>query len=247
MSQQKITDDFKTIIENGTIKEKTFTMQTAPRLERKQYTDFMKIAEVLGLKWSRKEKCHLYEGEGNLQDALNEVLELGYVVDLKKLYQQYYTPPELAKRAVELAEIEKDEDTLEPSAGQGAILEEILKKETYKFAYCEIDEKNRDILWDKFGKQVYAYDFMGVKGEFDKIVMNPPFAKSQDVKHILHAYSLLTKRGRVVSIASSSIQHRQGKLYDELRKLNPEYIEIEKGAFKDSGTLVNSCFVIINK
>jgi 16S rRNA G1207 methylase RsmC len=26
---------------------------------------------------------------------------------------------------------------------------------------------------------------------FDKIVANPPFSKSQDVKHILHMYELL--------------------------------------------------------
>jgi 16S rRNA G1207 methylase RsmC len=35
-------------------------------------------------------------------------------------------------------------------------------------------------------------DFLKFKDmHFDKIIMNPPFSKNQDIKHILHAYSLL--------------------------------------------------------
>lgn len=60
-------------------------------------------------------------------------------------------------------------------------------------------------------------------------------------------YKYLKDWWRLVSIASSSIQTRQGKLYDELRELNPEFIEIGYWAFKDSGTMVNSVIVVINK
>lgn len=77
--------------------------------------------------------------------------------------------------------------------------------------------------------------------------MNPPFTKSQDVKHILKAYSLLKDGGRLVSLASASITTREGTVYDELRSLNPEFIDVEDGAFKESGTMVNTVIVIINK
>jgi 16S rRNA G1207 methylase RsmC len=56
--------------------------------------------------------------------------------------------------------------------------------------------------------------------------MNPPFSKSQDVKHILHAYSMLAEGGILISVASSSITTRSGSLYDELRSLNPEIIQL---------------------
>ena len=83
--------------------------------------------------------------------------------------------------------------------------------------------------------------------QFDKIIANPPFSKSQDVKHILHMYELLNEWWRIVSIASSSIKTREWKLYDELRALNPEFIELPEWSFKESWTLVNTVIVLINK
>jgi hypothetical protein len=82
---------------------------------------------------------------------------------------------------------------------------------------------------------------------FDKIIANPPFSKSQDVKHILHMYKCLSDWGRLVSVASASIKTRQGKLYDELRELNPEYYDLPDGSFKKSGTMVWTVIVVINK
>lgn len=82
---------------------------------------------------------------------------------------------------------------------------------------------------------------------FDRIIMNPPFSNSQDAKHILHAYSLLKDGGTLVSVASSSIQTREGKVYDELRELPIEWFEVNSGAFKESGTMVNTVILRIIK
>ena len=67
------------------------------------------------------------------------------------------------------------------------------------------------------------------------------------IKVLNGRHELLNKWWRVVSVASSSIQTRQGKLYDELKALNPEFIDLDKWSFKESGTMVNSCIVILNK
>jgi hypothetical protein len=77
--------------------------------------------------------------------------------------------------------------------------------------------------------------------------MNPPFSKSQDVKHILEAYKYLQDWWRIVSVASSAIQTREWKLYDELRALNPEFIKLPDWSFKESWTMVSSCIVVIDK
>jgi 16S rRNA A1518/A1519 N6-dimethyltransferase RsmA/KsgA/DIM1 with predicted DNA glycosylase/AP lyase activity len=72
------------------------------------------------------------------------------VIDVKVLYQQYYTPSELAKQLVELADIQPTDDVLEPSAGQGAIVKEILKKEYDRIVLLEIDKTNVNALCLKF-------------------------------------------------------------------------------------------------
>lgn len=244
-------------------------MTLTRQMGRKDYTELMKVIELLWWKWNRKEKCHIFDTE-NLQEAIDEVCDTMEVVDIKVLYQQYYTPSELAKRLVEIADIQKTDDVLEPSAWQGAIVKEILKKNYDWIVLIEIDVDNIKTLKEEFNcyewikddcdwqgtlskdksMNIFQWDFLDNRlneNQFQKIVMNPPFTKSQDVKHILKAYKNLCEWWRLVSIASSSIQTREWKLYDELRELNPEFIEIEDLAFKESGTMVNSVIVVINK
>ena len=123
-NRHAITNEFINTINSATVTENTLTLNG--QMSRKEYTDFMKIAELIGLIWDRKKKCHIFGGD-NLPEALQEVIGQGEVVDLKKLFQQYYTPQELAKEAVELADVKENHDALEPSAGKGAIVRELLK------------------------------------------------------------------------------------------------------------------------
>ena len=71
------------------------------------------------------------------------------------------------------------------SQKSGATKEEELSNEI-KESHKVRGVSNKDI------PQKDIADFM----EFDKIVMNPPFEKKQDVKHILRAYSLLKNGGK---------------------------------------------------
>jgi len=71
-----------------------------------------------------------------------------------------------------------------------------LEKEFRDLYLFEIDQNNVDILERKYNQEnihIRKTDWMETETTepVDKIVMNPPFTKSQDVKHILHAYSLL--------------------------------------------------------
>jgi len=80
---------------------------------------------------------------------------------------------------------------------------------------------------NQFGKYVNM-DFLDMTDEwkFSKIIMNPPFSKSQDAKHIVKAYSLLAEGGTLVSIASSTIRTRTGAIYEKLAELRPEFIAL---------------------
>lgn len=241
----KLTKDQIQILANGKIEWNKFYLQW--QLDRKQYVSINEVLETIGLKWNRNEKAHIFDGE-MLEDAIADIIESWECETLKetiKKFQFYPTPQEVAEYLVSLADIKDSDIVLEPSAGTGAILK-LIPPAQHRTA-IEIDESRYDIL-KEYAEQVECMDFLQYNDEkYTKIVMNPPFSKSQDVKHILHAYSLLSEWWTLVSIASSSIQTRNWNLYDELKSLNPEFIELPEWSFKQSGTMVNTVIVKLNK
>lgn len=239
----KLTPEQVDILADWKIEGNKFYLQG--QLDRKQYVSINEVLETIGLKWNRKEKAHIFDWE-YLEDAIQEIIESGECETLKetiKKFQFYPTPSEVSEYLVELADIQETDRVLEPSAGEGHIAECI---KTGKLTTIEFDFSKCDILLKKWYTPINS-DFLTHKWEYDKIVMNPPFSKSQDVKHILHAYSLLTTGGTLVSVASASIQTRSGTLYDELHSLNPEFIELPEWSFKESWTMVNTVIVKLTK
>lgn len=264
----RLTQEQIRILQEGKIEENRFYLQS--QLDRKQYVNINEVLETIGLKWTKWKKAHIIEwfSQEELENAINDIIENWEVETLKetiKKFQFYPTPKEVAEYLVELAEIKEYETVLEPSAWQWAILQTIINRSKHLkyidlFA-IELNIDNLKILKDKFNiRQILNEDFLYfthtkinkdwqqiILNKFDKIIANPPFSKSQDVKHILHMYELLNEWWRIVSVASLSIQTREWKLYDELRALNPEFIELPAWSFKESWTMVNSVIVVINK
>jgi len=253
----KLTTEQIEILKDGKIEENRFYLQG--QLDRKQYTSINEVLETIGLKWTRWKKAHIIEWftQEELENAINDIIETWEVETLKetiKKFQFYPTPKEVAEYLVELSDIQEGDVILEPSAWLWNIADVIKEKyvdekwEIYNsLIVCELDEAKCEVLQKKY--ITYNWDFLNYKPEykFNKIIANPPFSKSQDVKHILHMFELLNEWWRIVSVASSSIQHREGKLYDELRALNPEFIELPEWSFKESWTMVNTIIVVINK
>lgn len=220
------------------------------QLDRKQYLSINEVLETIGAKWNKKEKAHIFDWE-MLEEAIMDIIESWECITLKetiKKFQFYPTPPELAMYLVELADIEYGDLVLEPSAGDGSILKAIWNRNGIcKVTAIEINESHRSKC-EPLCDELYIQNFLTfIYPWWDKIIMNPPFFHSQDVAHILHAYSLLSEWGTLVAIASSSINTRQGSLYDDLRELNPEIIELPEGSFKESGTMVNTIIIKIRK
>jgi 16S rRNA G1207 methylase RsmC len=52
---------------------------------------------------------------------------------------------------------------------------------------------------------------------FDVVVMNPPFSKGADCLHIQQAHQWLTSGGRLVSIASASVEFNSRQPYKDFR------------------------------
>lgn len=84
--------------------------------------------------------------------------------------------------------------------------------------------------------------------KFDRVVMNPPFSRGQDVEHVRHALSLLAPGGLLVSVMSNGVTFRQDRRYADFRRdFSPEITPLPEGSFKTSGTNVSTVVVRIRK
>lgn len=173
---------------------------------------------------------------------LGLALETGVVIDEKKERQAFYTPQALAARVVALADIEAGHHILEPSAGNGALLKE-MRGDTCRYA-VEIDPDEAAKLYPY--ATVHCGDFLewdGAGRTFDRIVMNPPFNKNQDVEHVAHALKFLKPSGVLVAVMWPNKERTPFVKLIEGRDI--EIVDIEAGAFKESGTGISSMVVII--
>ncbi|GGJ44531.1 hypothetical protein [Deinococcus roseus] len=164
------------------------------------------------------------------------------------------TPLPLIHHMLRHAEIEPGMHVLEPSAGKGDILEAI--RTTQPAATLQAVEHNHtlaEILTLK-GFPVQQGDFMEFRGEvFDRVVMNPPFEKHQDISHVQHAYSLLKAGGKLVSVMCEGSFFRNDQKSVAFRRWlsevkaevikNPEGTFSTSDAFRRTGT--NTRLVII--
>ncbi len=168
----------------------------------------------------------------------------------KKLPGFFPTPTHLAEHMVDLADIHKGMTVLEPSAGSGRIADAILSKSSTHPAVIEQSSMLADLL-EKKGHQVERGDFLEHKGEYDRIVMNPPFENGQDITHVQHAYDLLKPGGRIVAIMGEGPFFRSDKQATGFREWLDENggtsEKLPEGTFKESNTGTNTRLVVIDK
>ncbi len=215
------------------------------QLDRKIYETVNKCLENIGGKWNRKSKGHVFSEDP--ADLLDNLILTGETVDLKKQYQYFPTPKELACKLVEMAEIKPEDVLLEPSAGQGAIADQFPPWNTK--ILIELSPDNAKVLTDK-GYSVAVMDFLQFNEVIaDKIIMNPPFNKQNDVTHILHAFGILKPGGILVSIVSESPFFRENKKSVAFREFleHANVIENDRDVFKESGTMVKTRIIKIVK
>lgn len=227
------------------------------QLERKLYEQTNKVLEAAGGKWNRKAKAHVFDAPA--EDRIDEIILSGSVVVPKDEFNYFPTPPALVVRLIALADVRPGMDALEPSAGQGAIVTGLLDAGAVVMAY-EVLEANADALvkavraHPKRGMtMVVQQDFLTEEplGQYDRVVMNPPFAKQADIKHVTHAVRFLAPGGRLVAIMSAGVVFRQDKRATEFRALVARMAGVIEplpaGSFDSSGTGVSTVVVTMNE
>jgi len=238
-----------TILTNSRIEDMVLYLPPE-KLERKLYLNVNMVLTQIGGKWDRRKGGHVFDDDP--ADAIDEILLTGKVTNKKKEYQFFPTPLKIAKEICELAEITNKHDCLEPSAGTGSIADVIWSYSPKSLTVIELDESNARHLEGKYSLSIIGQDFLAwnVKKRFDRIVMNPPFSKKQDMKHILKAWELLKPKGILVSILSPSPFYCNDKLSQEFREFldenNAAIKDFEEGEFKESGTTIRTkCIKVI--
>lgn len=167
-----------------------------------------------------------------------------------KLPGFFPTPQSLAERMAKMAEVKAGMTVLEPSAGTGRIAD-ALKAAGANVETVEMQSRLRDILQKK-GHTVVDHDFttMDTAKKYDRIVMNPPFEKGQDMAHVKRAYEMLKPGGKIVAIMGEGAFFRGDKKATEFRSwLEGRGVseKLPEGTFKESNTGVNTRLVTITK
>ncbi len=230
------------------------------QLERKIYQEVAKDLQHIGGKW-KGGKVAGFVFPTDPTDLLSQIAK-GEKRNLKKEFQFFETPETLADKLVELADIQDNDTVLEPSAGQGAIIKAIRKiNQECSITAIELMPTNYSILMklalsaESLDFEIELNDFLKYNpnyvGGFTKIIANPPFSKNQDIAHLKKMYECLAVGGRIVCITSevwtTGSQKKHIEFREWLAEVKAEIIDIEKGSFKESGTMVGGKIIIINE
>jgi len=219
------------------------------QLDRKLYEKTNKVLEACGGKWNRKAKAHLFDIDA--ADRVDQIIVSGEVEVPKDEFNFFPSPPDVVARMMELADVHQGMRVLEPSAGKGAIAYACADAGATVDCYELMENNFVALAGDMRLGSVRHMDFLAQAPEasYDRVVMNPPFAKQADIKHVLHAEKFLKPSGFLVSVMAASVAFRDNKLTQDFRDLicerGGEIEALPDGAFKAAGTMVRTVIVTL--
>lgn len=196
-------------------------------------------------------------------EALRETVKAGvHVVSAPQLFP---TPPDLARRMADEAGILAGRRVLEPSAGTGNLIRAAMDNATgfdcfslvaveqnYNLVQQLERQRNVTVYANSQNFRIVQADFLGCNpdhvgletlGYFDVILMNPPFANGDDIKHIKHAITFLKPGGRLVAICANGPRQNE-QLRPMIEEAGGTWEPLPAGTFEESGTGVNTALIV---
>lgn len=200
----------------------------------------------------------LYESITGEERKSDRVLRLTREAALMRIPGYFSTPEPLARQLIEIACIEPGHTILEPSAGTGNLIDVVRSLHSgVRVSFCELNCFLLDILRAKYeglaevhfaGRDCLELDSAELT-LFDRIIMNPPFERGQDVEHVLHTFALLKPGGLLAAIVSAGVFFRSDKktlIFREfLNDRKASVHDVPTGSFKSSGAGAESKILCI--
>lgn len=176
-------------------------------------------------------------------------------VEDRRMFPATTTPDWLAADMVALANIHAGMTVLEPSAGEGSIVEAIHRLSAGRVTAVELNAAMAAGLRDMNCRKVVHGDFLQVEAsrlaipefdrpvpkqpEFDRVVMNPP---RDALPHLIRAADLLAPGGRLVALLHLDRWPEDGALPGARRYRLDDHLFGIDGTALPSGILVwNAC------
>lgn len=240
----KFSDDVLAVLRNMTWGDDGTIGYLHGHLDRKLYQAVNKALGAMGGKWNRGKGGHVFATDPRSQ--VEGLLDTGALQIERDGF--FETPKAVVDRMVSL--VWPAGSVLEPSAGMGAIADNL--PNTYDEITCIEKNADRAQRLHENGYAVYCADFTQWNDTtFDTIYMNPPFEESQDITHVMHAYSLLNADGKIVAIMGEGAFFREDRkatgFRDWLQLVGGWSERLPDGSFKESGTGVATRIVVIEK
>lgn len=225
------------------------TEQVTPR----EYADVKKALEALGGKWTRSVQALVFPTGSDPAALIAGTLDAGKMPLHAKTAEGFVrTPDDLAgslARYANVGELPADARVLEPSAGDGAIVRAIRRANPHVGVWAVEQNAQRAALIDtdpgacNTVVKVAAFEDVAASlGEFDAVVMNPPFAVPGNatiwMDHARLAYGLVKPGGRLVAIVPPGFTFRSDKRHTAMRELVDAVggsNELPRDSFAESG------------
>jgi predicted RNA methylase len=167
----------------------------------------------------------------------------------------FQTPPAVVAEMISAAALEPHMTVLEPSAGLGAIALAVAPL----VAAVDCIENESQLVgrllaaWNPEKGAVEYADFLEIQPNpirmYDRVLMNPPFSRQADIKHVLHALGFLRPGGLLVAVMSAGVEFRQDKTATAFRELvaarGGRIERLDDDAFAGAGISVRTVLAII--
>lgn len=160
---------------------------------------------------------------------------------IAKDLQYYPTPKNVAELIISDVYIQDGMKILEPSCGDGRLIEAVLDVNQNVNVFGIEVSRERVLEARQKGFAVQEANFLDVTPtpEYDVIVMNPPFYGKHYQKHVEHAKKFLKEGGTLVSILPASARYSHGFIKDGYR-----WRDLPIASFAESGTNVPTGYIV---
>ncbi len=197
----------------------------------------------------KKQVAYKPIGEFSVEQTRKILIDLKGI-SLSEKFDFFPTPEVIINYVHSQANLKESDTILEPSAGTGSLIKGLINKITC----VEINNVLAGIL-KGLGHDVHNKPFEDFESDtqFDKIIMNPPFSRRLDAKHIVKAFGNLKEGGILVAVHSMAINTASDKHSKAFQELYSNYGVTKKDftgnefAKSGKGTMIDTTVTTIIK